>query len=588
MPAGNNRGGQLNVIVFELGMIRKDPLGILPDFVSTVSIQPMVVVPSSISYQDDTRTNVTETVGGAIVTRGGRKLRTISLSGTFGVASRGLGLFVGTGDLRFRRFYNEIVRMSDALSKDDVKDAKNVFIAPELLLTLLPYDDGNTTFYVNYFDFWHDVSCQVVNQSFRFGKTARGGGATGLTQYAATFREAGPIVAESLASKLIQALFSALTTWDSINELVKSYTLDAIVGGLVDAAGIVVGQFVDSVNAVKAQIDGATGLLNGSIQPEEAILSRTRGLFAPDKTSNSANELDALDDDPDNGRAGLSGFLGSAKTMAVGAADLRDLIRAQLPTAAPDSPGGAVRWSTATGEGTLDAIDAIDAQEELSSLAAAGVFQAAAGSFYGMDRAEYAAYLASTGRAGREASLSGSIHHTVTPYDTIVSIERAYGVSWELILRVNDLLPDEALLTGTVLVIPQLRSVGAPSVVDGLPTFGSHRGRAAWGRDLWTDFRVDSNGALQVVEDEEILVQGVDWILEQYQDDLLQAVNTAGVPPVVRETYLSKKIAAILATDRRIASVDVVQAQAVNAEIGVSVTLTAINGGRIVTGQAVG
>lgn len=123
MP-GSNRGHQLNVFVFELGMINRDPLGVLPDIVLPLSVHPLVVAPTNVRYQDGSRSYVGETHAGSIIHKAGRALQAVSLNGSFGVASRGLGTLLGTGDQRFRRFRHEIVRMADAVTK--AQDRKSV------------------------------------------------------------------------------------------------------------------------------------------------------------------------------------------------------------------------------------------------------------------------------------------------------------------------------------------------------------------------------------------------------------------------------------------------------------------------------
>ena len=223
MP-GNNAGGNLNLFLFEVGMITRDPSGILPDLVQTVSIQPMVVVPTSIAYTDESRSTITETHQDSIITKAGRKPRRVQMAGNFGVESRGLGLFIGTGQLRFEKFWHEVVRLPDATNQHQVDDAKNVFRSPFLNLSLKPYNPERTSFYINFFDFWNDVQFEAQIPSFNFRREHRNGGASGLVPYNLNLTEAGPIVTGSLASTIINGLFQALTAWDDINELLKSYT----------------------------------------------------------------------------------------------------------------------------------------------------------------------------------------------------------------------------------------------------------------------------------------------------------------------------------------------------------------------------
>lgn len=587
MPIGSGNGGQLALFMWELVMITRDPAGIVPDIVRTIAVHPLVVVPSSIRYTDRSRSTVTETHGGATITKAGRGLRQLSIAGTFGVVSRGLGLYIGTGDLRFKRFYHEIVRLSDAINKEQVDAEKDLFRSPFLNLSLLPYDPDNSTFAINYYDFWHDVSFEASVESFEFTKNAREASATGLTKYTLQAKEIGPIITGGLGTTLINGLFDGLTAWDSINEIIKSYTLTAITSSLVDAGGIVVGQFVDTMSAFKAQVDGATGLLNGFSDPTASVTATTDGAFDFDSSTDpeSSRETNAAADYGSGSATGLSAHLDAATTMRETGTELLESLRLAAPAEPIDTEGGSVDWGSLTGEGSIPGLDAIDNQEALSSVIDAAAFQQAVGALYGMSREEYAAFLASTGRSGRDPALLGTTEHVVTDYDTATGIEQTYGVPWSTILRLNDLLPEEALLSGTRLLVPRQRAGGAgqSSQIEGLPVFGSHAGRKAWGADLYADLRVDATGAFLVARDTDVLEQGVDWLVAQFSGEILAFVNEA--PPIVRNEAVQKRVAAILATDPRIASVDRVDATtAPDGTMSIGALVSAINGGTIQTG----
>lgn len=586
MPPGNNKGGQLNVFLFEVGMITRDPLGILPDVILPIAIHPLVVNPATIRYSDTSRSSVVETPGGAVHTVAGRALRTVQFQGTFGVESRFLGLQGGTGDLRFQRFYQEVVRLSDAINKDQVDACKDLFRSPFLSLALAPYIPEFSTFFINYYDFWHNVQFNAMIQQFGWSKGR--GSATGRTEYQLALREVGPIVTGGIGTALINGLFQALTTWDSINEIVKSYTLDAVTGGLVDAAGILVGQFTDSMNAVAAQIDGATGVVNGFSDPTAAVKSRTAAASGGSEDGSASApefpEYQGLTDDPANGQTGLSGYLGATRGVVDSGTQILEALKAQGPPAELDRVGGQIEWGGLEGEGSLAGVEAAQAQDDLAALIDAADFQRSVGGLYGMDREEFAAFLAATGQSGRDPRVSGTITYTVTELDTADRIAEMFGVSWEDILRLNRLLPDEALLAGTVLLIPRGRLIGQQNAIAGLPVFGSHAGRAAWGRDLPWDFRVDASGSLETIEGEEALIQGVDWLIELFGPELVKLANET--PSVVRDRMLQRRIASIVSTDRRIASVDQVLTTQSNGAIEVVVSATAINGGNIRTGNA--
>lgn len=590
MAAGSNEGGQLNLLIFEVGMITRDPLGIVPDIVSTIGIHPLVVVPASIVYSDTSRTSIVETHDGSIVTKGGRGLRTVQLAGSFGVISRGLLLYVGTGDLRFKRFYHDVVRLGSAVSKAQVDAEKDPFRSPLLSLLLLPYDPERSSFFVNFYDFWHNEKFECEVQDWRHEKRARGGAsASGMTAYQMTLKECGPIVTGALGTALLNALFEALTTWDSINELIKSYTLDAIVGSFADAGGILVSQFTDSMNAFQAQIDGATAIMNGGQLPDTTQRVNSSSAFGDDGTPTTAAEQDRIEARDfaygDGSESGLSPFLASARALRRTGAELLVRMRSSARAQTVDDEGGAVDWSALDGEGGILALDQADQQDQLAAVIDAAAFQEATGALYGMSREEFAAYLAATGRSGREPALAGTIEHVVTELDTIASLTRRYGIAWDLILRVNDLMPDEALLVGTKLLIPRERALGQPNAIAGLPVFGSHAGQAALGADFYADFRVDTNGQLQILSGPDLLIQGHDWVVRQIGGELLELVNQT--PPVIRETMVRQRLGSILASDKRISSVDrITTTFGDDGSMSIVTDLTAINGLPITTAQA--
>jgi hypothetical protein len=571
MPIGNNAGGQLNLIMFELGMMTRDPFGSLPDLTRTIAVHPMVVVPSSIKYRDTSRGSVQETHDAAVLTIAGRAARELDLSGTFGVESRGLGPYIGTGELRFQRFYHEVVRLADAVTKAQVDAEKNPFRSPILSLQLKTYNPDLSSFFLNYYDLWHDISFAIQIPSFSWTRGHTQGGAVGMTHYQLNGREAGPIVTGGIGTSLLKGLFDVLTTWDQINELVKSYTLEAVTASLGAAVGVVTGQAADSFNAILAQVNskavGVTRLLAGfQTEPRQGEVTDT-----------DSNDV-VLD--------GYADYLGTSNDLAVEARAMADRV-ASIAPAALANPPGQVPWSTTLNEGQIDALEAAEQRELLHGVADAAAFQLAAGAFFGMGREEYAEWLGSNTRSGRGPNLKGSIQHTVTAWDSPNALESLYGVKFDVILALNQLLPDEALSTGRVLQIPRERTIGVQSQIDGLPVFGSHAGREAWGRDLAADLRVDSEGRFVILSDEDILVQGMEWLIAQFGDELMEFIAEVPDVPGVPEALLRQRLTSIFLSDRRFS--DVAELSVVVNEDGlieVESSVTAINGEEISTGGA--
>lgn len=583
MP-GTNPGNQLNLFLFELLMITRDPNGLLPDIVQTICVHPMVVVAESIEYSDNALSTVTPTHDGVILTKAGRAPRRVSFQGTFGVETRGLGIYIGTGELRLQRFYHEIVRLSDAITAAQVAAEDDPFRSPIVSLLLRTFDPERSSFAVNFYDLWHDIKFECSISSFQFGKKVRRSAAVGLTDYTMAIQEAGPIVVGGVANALIGGLFEALTTWNKINALIESYTVDAIAGALVDAGGILVNQFQRSIDALTGWVDSATdggdfrsawselkaatGLLNGFVEPGPAKIPDE----ASPSSSTNAREIPTT---------GLVGYLADADLLIESGTQIRDAYAAQALQEL-DAPAGQIDWSSQPGEGDLPTLSVYDRLHELDGVLYAARFQRAAGALYGMGREEYAAFVAAAGRSGRRAGLAGSITHTVSDTDTIASLVQQYGVDFDEILRLNQMHPEEALLVGTVLRIPASRVRTQPSRIDGLPVFGSHIGREAWGRDLRSDLAADSDGNLIVLSGEDVLIQGVDWIVLDASDELLRLASDLG--PIGVEQVLRTRVAALLRSDRRIASVQDVKVGQLAEGVEISAVITTINGVQINTG----
>jgi len=166
--------------------------------------------------------------------------------------------------------------------------------------------------------------------------------------------------------------------------------------------------------------------------------------------------------------------------------------------------------------------------------------------------------------------------------DTPESIEDATGVTWARILATNRLTPFEALRAGTELLIPASRA--RPTPIRGLPTFGSHKGTAAWGTDLRMEMTADASGDFEVVGEDDCLLQGVDILVGEFAEYVLEGVNE--VPPSVRERYLADRLQGVLRSDPRIASIQEIGVELIDGAFDVQVAVVAINGGTIRTGGA--
>lgn len=552
MP-GSNAGGQLNLLVFEVGVLTRDP-ATGAEVATTVSVHPLVVVPRSIRYSDTTRSAVMQTTGGAIRTVAGRGLRTMTADGMFGVEARGFGPYVGTGEVRFQRFYREVVRMSDALTRADVQAAVDVLTGtPGISALVAPFLEGASTFYVNFYDFWHDVAFQAEIQSFNWQIEHKNGGATGNRSYQLAVREVGPLVEGSAGNGIISALLTVLGTWDDLNSVIESYTATSILGANIALAAVLVQELEDTVDAVAAQARAAQQVFGGS---DGAALATVAGM------------------------EGLGSFFGSVESMRATAAEIARSLAQVAGSDQVDATPGAIYFEAIEDEGDIRLLALGAAIVSLAELDDAGAFQLVAGKLAGMSSDEYRLFVASGGALGTlGAVVVSSVRHVVSDTDTPEGIEARYGVAWPEVLRVNGLTPDEALHEGATLQVPVLRRPGAQGVA-GLPTFGSHVGESAWGVDVGLELTA-TGGVLDLVSGPEVLLQGADFLIEGAADDILR--SAASFDTVGLREYVRRRVGALLLTDPRIAVVEEVSVDLTEG-VDVSARLRAINGGTLTLG----
>lgn len=543
--AGSNAGGNLNILVFEVGMLTTYPFSDEP-LITPVTVQPLAVAPRSIRYTDTSRTLVTQTQGGAIRTVGGRGLLQCALAGTFGVDARGFGPFLGTGEVRFQRFWREIVRLSDAINRRRVNEAYRIASAtPGLAGALAGFDPDRSSFYINFYDFWNDFAFQAHVTSFVPVREYRRS-AAGLVDYQLALQEVGPLVGSSLSEAVIQPLLAALTTWDSVNEAIESYTLATALDSVFAALAVPVSELSDSLEAVSSQLGAAQQLMS------------------------EAGRAD---------NTGISTFFGSSRRLAAAARDVADRLGLRR-SGEPTWEGGQVNWSEPSASLELDLFDEAHALSEVEDAAR---WQDVAGRLYGMSSEDYEAFLSSGAEGGAtpQPNVSGTITHEVTDFDTPASLEQIFGVTWDEIVRANAVLPDDALIAGTVLEMPRLRGRGSPTF-EGLPTFGSHVGRSAWGVDLDLVMEADDDGAPLLVDEGDCLEQGMRFLLEVYSEQLLDLAQQ--VPDEIREAYLRRRLVTLYETDRRISGVAEIDIEQTSTGYEVAATVTAINGGELRTG----
>jgi hypothetical protein len=530
--------GNANIFIFEVGIRNVvEVFGVQLVTTHTVSIHPLLVAPTSIRYTNTSRDAVTETLRGSVRTPGGRALETVALEGTFGHAPRGLLFYLGNGETLFQRFYKEVVRMGAAVSAEQVRANTDYLLGTPLIwLLLAPYNPKTSTFFINWYDLWNGRSFEASITSFQHSRSHQKGGAVGLVSYQMQIRECGPPVTGSLGSAILGALLTAFSIWNAVEGVLNSYTLSNILGAQFAVLAIGASELAGMIDAVTAQIESVRSLMSGE----------------PTSTAST----------------GIASFVSAAASLSTAAASLA---AAAASLTAPPATSGV--WSAATAAGDGSATDAALAEgvAALYEVSAAAAAAASAGAYYGMSPAEFAAYLASGG-----GIVADSATYVVQLGDSVASIEARFAVTFDDVLNLNRMTPAEALYPGTSLLIPMTLKPGAIGV-DGIPTLGSHRGKAAWGADVTMDLRVGADGDLELLREDAVLQQGGEMLVEILSEGVITHLST--LPTAARGAYLEAKLGqGIPASDKRVQSVSAVEVDDGAQGLSVRVRLRAITG----------
>ena len=559
---GIQTGGVLNVCALEVGYITENP-DLDTTTIVPVGLHPLLVAPTAVRYQDATRSPVQEATAGALKTAAGRALRPVQINGSFGIAARGIGPYLGTGEVRFQRFYAEVVRMSEARTRAEVDALINGLTGSLGLRTRLAgWNPQRSSWYVNWYDLINGLSFEVQIGSFNWSREHRNGGAQGLVTYQLGLKEVGPTVVALGSALRIDRLFAGLRVWGELNETIKSYSPAAVREGLVEMVEPVATALTETIDVVSALQPEVTNLMGGAPQNRRG----RGGRAARDTTTGTAG--------------GATVYLARSAELSRQASDAAAAIVA-VSTGEPDAVVGVIPWSSLIEEGDLDELRRFEGRVELWDVVEAADWQPTAGVLFGMSRDEYLAYLLAQASGGSLGPvIGGTITHVVRDTDTAASIEQEFHVAWSTVLDVNGLTPDEALTTGVTLRIPTTRARG-PKPITGLPTFGSHVGPAAWGSDIDLLGRI-LDGVPVLVQNEDCLSQGIGMLIEEVGAQLLAGAEV--LPSEAQAPYVAARVRSALLLDPRVVGVNEVTVEASSIGLDVVASVSAINGGTIRTG----
>ena len=546
---GINAGKQRNILIFEVGFIRRDPdSGV--ETARTVALHPLEVVPSSITYDYTSRSAIAETLGAFTATRAGRRPIAVSMQGNWGVEARGVPPFGGTGVERAERFFQEAVRFGDAVTREQAAGFLRMGTLPspgtEQITALFDPQRGDTPF-VNFYDLWHDRRFECVIRSYQTRVASRQGGATGHRSYSLRLEECGPIVATTLVDGYLDELLDGLAVWQRINETIRSFDPAEVVESALGFPVLLSDMMVQTLAAVRGALPDATDLV------------ATRYVSAADPPA-------------------IPVYLGQSAQLA---ATSQQLVQAKEGTLARMviPPLGQIEWAPIATT-TSPVLDWHDLLEDVAELGDAAAFQVAAGVYFGLSRAEYEALITGGDTdAGIGGIVTGAAIYRVRDLETAATIERNTGIDFDALLALNRLTPEEALTPGTELLLPTRRR-DLPAVIDGLPVFDAHTGQTAWGRDFYADLRAE-DGDFAILSGSDVLVQGIQWLLDTAEPELLGHVTQLG--GVGGEDIAAEHLRTLLLSDRRVERVDSISVVQVGAALQVQTRVTAIHGGEVST-----
>lgn len=540
--------------IFEVGLIvdQVDALGALDGReVRPLAVHALAVLPSNESVQIPDRSSAVQTLGGTVVTRAGRGLERTSLRGTFGVEVRGQGSSLGTGPYRADRFEREVVLLGSAATQEDITRALVPGSPTAALISaaLTGFDPARVRLYLNYYNLRRGTAhaVRILNYAtdFTFGR----GAASGQTHYQLSIEHLGPAVVSDTGLAALEGLLAGLTAWDAVNDIIEAADLGAITAAAGATVAPFAGEVEDSVAAVSAKLKTAQGLMGGDQPRQQAEGANVdTATFIADATTAARQARQAEEALADTQQAGGFRALARLDWSDPDATDMRD---PQIS-----------RWSE---------------QIELLELADALDFQGVAGKLFGMGREDYQRFI----EAGGQVGALPPVVRTTRPYvvgeaATSAQIERDNGVAFGTLLALNNLRPSEALIPGTTLRVPVLRTVG-PQTIDGLPVFDSHTGMRALGADLGFE-GVTTTGDLSVVAGATCLEQGLAWLVDE-ASAIIDSLRD--VPENQRVGYTAARVAALVASEPRVDRVQELSVTIDDTGVAVEVAALAITRARV-------
>lgn len=168
------------------------------------------------------------------------------------------------------------------------------------------------------------------------------------------------------------------------------------------------------------------------------------------------------------------------------------------------------------------------------------------------------------------------VTHTVTGYDTLMSIAKKYNTTEEKVLQKNNILSSD-FTAGMEVLVEVESSKGLNKIYEQIAVYGSQLGKNILGTDLPNELVEDGIGEFKILTNEETVSQGVqNRIYTKAGDYPLEpnfGIELAGseIPVDLQNGMLMLKIVDQLENDLRISDVESVEIE----RAGNSLTITA-------------
>ena len=592
-----------NSIIFELVRIRRKKSDFRVDFssapipkpeVKIFFVHPFLVNPRDIRYSDTSRTSISQSPFVGISNKAGRSLRRVSISGTFGLAPKFVGPGFVDGLDRLKQFWDEIVRLGDAVTKEQVVAAKSPFSfnqqlsaisssgvsqgVDNLVKGVSPLDDfrpETDVFVVNFYDFMEGISFSCNIDSFTVDKSFS---KNRLPRYSIQLTEIGNIVVPNLGgvSGLIHPM--SLQHYDNlasniVNQVQRFslnnfadliYEIDTSIGKLLH---YFTGDGFENSFKTSLALQG-TSFSRPETQIDFAEIDSGREVPLPSaariiRSAMNATNSAVVSSEKFND---IIPYIGTWRSdLQAKIHQLLDIIENLVLKDQPIELSTEIEISEGFKPKKFTRGISSTNRLKLLSEQFLNIYRA-----HRLSSAQFEARMANIVQGNLDPELyAPTIEHKISEHEDIFEISNFYDVKFENILLINQLSIDD-LTPGLSILVPVRRQDG--DTLNSIPTFGDVCGENVYGTDLEDSLTADSDGDLNVLEPIPTLVQGVTNMVFLFSSAILDDKLLELVPSEVLSGFLRFKLNDFILEDRRI--FDITDIKIEETDLGMNYELT--------------